>query len=418
MKRILIYSLIVLAGIFQACKEEMVGQPATDSTAPGQLTDVQIENIAGGAIFTYKLPIDEDLLYIEAQYERNGKTTDMKASCFESSLKLEGYADTEEHEVKLYAVDRSMNYSAPVVVKIKPEENPVTAISKTLTMTGDIGGVHVTWENTTRTPINLMVYAADATGAMQLADVVYTSIAEGDYYLRGYDDQKRRFGVLVKDRWDNYSDTIADYFIPRFEQAIDGKGIKKIQLTEDNNTTLGGNYYFSNMFDGVHVGDASFWHTKDAQTDPEHGCYFTIDLGHLVKLTRYKLYQRGGSWYYTHHNPKVWEVYARAEDPKLIYQTHYENDIDYWAQGFREDSENWYHLMHCVPIKPSGFDNPVVTAEDSEYAVNGHEFIISEDAPAVRYIRFTIDQSWGGGIHPTLCHISELEFYGKIVDEE
>lgn len=419
MKRLLLYSVILLIGVLQACKEDPIGQTPTDGVAPGSLTDVKAINIPGGATFTYKLPLDQDLLYVEAKYEMKGIQRNVKASCFENKLTIEGFADTNERQISLYCVDRSNNYSEPVVVDIKPEETPVILIGKTLAMARDIGGVHVTWENTTRSSVNVLLYAADSTGVLQLADVVYTSVAEGDFYLRGFDDTERRFAVLVKDRWDNYSDTVSGFFTPRFEQLIPKKSIKKIQMTDDNNEYVGdGTWQFNQMFDDVYGVDDNGWHTQNSWSAPyEHGAYFTIDLGHKVKLTRYKLWQRGGKWPYTHHNPKVWGMYGRAEDPKKVYDTHYENDRDYWTQGFKTDPVNWMKLMDCRTEKPSGFDNMIVTSEDIEYANGGHEFIFDEDMPAVRYIRFTIEQTWGGGIHPTLLHIGELAFYGKIVDE-
>ena len=421
MKKILLYGIVALIGVLQSCKEDFVGQVPTDSVAPGQISDVQIKKIPGGAEFTYTLPKDEDLLYVEAQYEMKGSVRNVKASCFEDKLVIEGYADMDEHEVKLYCVDRSNNYSQPVVMKFKPEENPVTIIGAGLTMARDIGGVHVQWANETRTPVNVLLYAADKLGQLQLAEVLYTSVAVGDYYLRGFDDQERRFAVLVKDRWDNYSDTVSGYFTPRFEEIVPKKDIKRYLLTEDNNSNMGGTWDFYKMFDDVTTGDTGGWHTTDlGGASADHGIYFTVDLGHLVQLTRIKVWQRGGGYYYTHHNPKKWEIYTRAEDPKLLYDNagYFEDNKEYWGKGFRTDSDNWYHLMSCKAEKPSGFESSIITPEDREYAVGGHEFIVDESAPAVRYVRFTIDETWGGGNRPTNLHIAELGFWGKILDEK
>ena len=114
------------------------------------------------SIFNYKLPVDEDLLYVEAQYERKGIKYNTKASCFENTLVIEGYADTEEHEVSLFCIDRSNNYSEPIILKIKPEVTPVITIGESLTLAQDIGGVHVVWENTNRASVNILLYAADS----------------------------------------------------------------------------------------------------------------------------------------------------------------------------------------------------------------------------------------------------------------
>lgn len=417
MKKLLLYSILLLTACLQACTEDPIGQTPSDGVAPAQLSDVQIVNIPGGATFTYQLPKDQDLLYVEAKYEMRGAQHNVKASCFENELTIEGYADTNEHQVSLYCVDRSNNYSEPIVVNITPKTTPVITIVKSMTMTGDIGGVHITWENEMRAPVNVLLFAADSLGIMQLTDVVYTSVVKGSHYIRGFDDTKRRFAAVVKDRWENYSDTVSGVFTPRYEKLIPKKDIKKIQMTDDNNENLGSQVWqFGQMFDDL-TGDTNGWHTTNTWSgEYEHGPYFTIDLGHKVKLTRYKLWQRTGTFCYQHVNPKVWHLFTRKEDPTLVYKTHSIDDRAYWAQGFRTDAENWFHFMECRTEKPSGFDNPLVTVEDIEHASAGHEFIVDENAPAVRYIRFTIDQTWVGGIHPTVMHIAELEFYGKIVD--
>lgn len=417
MKKLLFYSILWLIPCLQACTEDPIGQTPTDGVAPAPLSNVQVTNIPGGATFTYQLPKDQDLLYVEAKYEMKGVMRNVKASCFENKLTIQGYADTNERQVSLYCVDRSNNYSEPVVVNISPETTPVVAIVESMTMAGDIGGVHITWKNEARASVNILLYAADSLGTMQLTDVVYTSVAKGSYYIRGFDDTKRRFGAVVKDRWENYSDTVSGIFTPRYEKLIPKKGIKKVQLTDDNNENLGsGVWQFGQMFDDL-TGDTNGWHTVDTWSgEYEHGPYFTIDLGHKVKLTRYKLWQRTGNFCYRHMNPKVWNLYTRTEDPTLVYKTHPIDDRTYWTQGFRTDAANWVHFTESRTEKPSGFDNPVITVEDTEYAAAGHEFIVDEDAPAVRYIRFTIDQTWVGGMRPTVVHIAELEFYGKIVD--
>ena len=64
----LIFYLISLA-LFIACNEEPVGQTPLDNIAPGKVSDINVTNIPGGAYLTYKLPDDEDLLYVKAIYQ-------------------------------------------------------------------------------------------------------------------------------------------------------------------------------------------------------------------------------------------------------------------------------------------------------------------------------------------------------------
>lgn len=406
-----IFILLIFASLLYSCNEDKVGQIATDGQAPDKVKNVVVQNIPGGALLSYDLPTDEDLLLVEARYEQKGTICNVKASCFESKLTIEGFGDQEEHNVQLFCVDRSNNYSEPVSVTIKPEENPVFAIGRSIEMKNGIGGVDITWKNELETIINLQLYAADEGNLLQLVEVVATNSAVGTFSLRGFDDQERRFAVIVKDHWDNLSDTVSGFFTPRFEQLIPKAGYKRLVLTEDNNTELGGNWAWGKMFDDVTGIDNNGWHVRTNGSG--HGVYFTIDLGHEVELTRYMLWQRGGNWPYTQNNPKRWKVYGRAENPELIYREHAIDDVEYWSNGFRDDTKNWTLLLDCRTEKPSGFDNPNVTELDKEYASLGHEFIFPEEISAMRYIRFTIDETWGGG---DLFNCNELSFYGKIVD--
>lgn len=406
------WSILFSISLLYSCSEDPLGQTPTDSSAPAQVTNVKVENIPSGAKITYTPPTDEDLLYVEARYTINGKQRNVKVSCFEDELTIQGYADMDEHGVELYSVDRSKNYSEPVKVSIKPMENPVFTISRSIEMERGVGGIGIKWKNESEAMVSLQMYAADSLGSMQLVEVLSTQTKIGAYALRGFDDQRRRFAVVVKDHWDNVSDTVSGYFTPRFEQIIPKDGYKRFLLPEDNNTELGGSWAWSKMFDGVAGVDGNGWHVRTNGSG--HGVYFTIDLGHKVKLTRYKLWQRGGNWPYRQNNPRSWEMYGRVDDPEDIYNEHSQNDKDYWAQGFREDAANWTHLMHCITPKPSGYDNFEITSADIEYGNMGHEYEFGEDAPVVRYIRFTINETWGGG---DLLNINELSFYGKIVDE-
>ena len=407
-----IFILLCVIGFLHACSGEKVEQSFSDGVAPGMLQDIVVTNIPGGAELSYKLPLDEDLLFVEAQFEQNGVKRNVKASCYESKLLIEGYADLNEHSVKLFCVDRSNNYSEPVTVSIQPEENPIFAISRSIQMENGIGGIKVAWKNERNTVVNLLFYASDDEGKMQLVDLLSTSATEGSFNLRGFDDQERRFAVQVKDHWDNLSDTVSDYFKPRFEQLIPKADYKRMMLPEDNKSNSPDWWPFEQLFDDVAGVDNNGWHTT--VTEEKHGVYFTIDLGHKVEFTRYMLWSRGGQWPYSHMSPKRWKVYGRLENPEDTYLQHPVSDEEYWSEGFREDTENWTLLMECESEKPSGIDNPEVTPEDIEFANRGFDFIFPEGMPAVRYLRFTMDETWGGAYG---LHISELAFYGKIVDE-
>src|SRR5690606_32296792 len=101
-----------------------------DTTPPGKITNVRVENINGGAILYYTLPNDNDLLGAKAVYtfSESEEPLEVYASAFKDSVVLEGYNDTNEHIVQLYAVDKSNNLSEPTPVPIRPLTPPVSLI--------------------------------------------------------------------------------------------------------------------------------------------------------------------------------------------------------------------------------------------------------------------------------------------------
>lgn len=389
-----IVSAFFIATSFYGCKEEFVGQPATNSTAPGIIKNPVVENLPGGAKISYELPDDDDLLCVKALYTINGKEKNTTASMYNNFLVVEGFGSTDEQKIKLYCVDRSSNISAPVEVTINPTTPPVQLVFETLTMEKGFGGVQLKWENKTKSDLSIYVFAADSLGDLNVADVVYSSATTGKYSLHGFDDKERLYAAVIRDHWDNYSDTLQGYFTPYFEMKLDKSKFKRQVLMGDNDTNLGG-WEFSKMFDEI-VGDQGF-HTSAGKSP----MYFTIDLGTTVKLSRYKMWPRIG-YEYKHHNIKKWSLYGTT----TLKLDNHENN--YWVLGgFKAD---WNHLMDCVTFKPSGDAGPI-TSEDVEYAGNGFEFEFPLDSPPTRYLRFAVDQTWSGG---DMMHISELTFWGEI----
>ena len=63
--------ILLLGIVAKACKDEMfTGQTPVDGVAPLQIKNPEVINVEGGALITYDLPDEEDLLYVEAKYKR------------------------------------------------------------------------------------------------------------------------------------------------------------------------------------------------------------------------------------------------------------------------------------------------------------------------------------------------------------
>ena len=56
--------ILLLGIVATACKDEMfTGQTPVDGVAPLQIKNPEVINVEGGALITYDLPDEEDLLY-------------------------------------------------------------------------------------------------------------------------------------------------------------------------------------------------------------------------------------------------------------------------------------------------------------------------------------------------------------------
>src|SRR5690606_35830153 len=102
----IIYPMVVVASIFAiaGCEDSIeFRQPAgSDKTPPGVVTNVHVENLAGKAKITYTLPDSKNLLYVKAEYTlASGEVAVAKSSFYKDTIMVEGFADTNDHEVAL-----------------------------------------------------------------------------------------------------------------------------------------------------------------------------------------------------------------------------------------------------------------------------------------------------------------------------
>lgn len=387
MKRYLFYSIIAL--LFFSCQKIERGTPiSADDVAPGKVSNVKVENIPGGATLNYTLPNSKSLLYILAEYSiREGVTLTQKASYYKNSVTIEGFPNTNPYDVKLYAVSRGDKKSEPVSVKIKPLTPPVTSVFQSLSMRPTFGGVNVEFLNKTGANIKLNVVTLDSLGDLTTADIFYTSIDSGNFSVRGYDSIPRRFGVFVRDRWDNYSDTVFADVTPFYESELDKSKFSSLHLPGDTWQQHSGFKPETAVWDGLETVGASAFHTAPGTGIPQ---WFTIDLGESPILSRFKFFHRMNSAY-AGGDPKVFEIWGSNNPP-----------IDgSWT--------NWDLLGHFVNNPLSG-ETPA-TSEDIDYAANiGTDYEFPEGNGAYQYIRFKTLETWGGVDY---IFIGELTFWGS-----
>ncbi len=381
------FILLFVFGIFMsACSDEPIGQQPNESVPPGPISNVKVDNTPGGAILTYTLPTDEDLLYVKAVYSlKDGVMSESRASLYSDTLKVAGFGDTLPREVTLIAVDRSRNESVPVKATINPLVPSVTTIATTMSLVSDFGGVHAFWTNPTRAEVSVVILKEDNNKEFVPIQTFYSTMAAGDGAKRGMDTIPAKFGIYIQDRWSNRSEIKYFTLTPIYETKFDRTKFRAVSLPGDEPSAWG--WVLTNAWDGT-IGDQGY-HTGNGTGRWPHA--FTIDLGVTGKVSRLIEFQRQGSWIYMHGNLKKFEVYGSAT-------------LD--ASG---SWGSWTLLMTCNSIKPSGLPTGQVSAEDKTWAAAGEEFLNLPTNPKVRYIRIKALQSWSDG---DFLHLSELQFFG------
>ena len=391
--------LIVLLGIITiiSCNKEpdTIGQMPLNSIPPGKVTNVQVENGPGKAKLTYKLPDDEDLLYVKAIYSVNESVTrESVASYYNHELIIEGFGEAKPYTVTLIAVDHSKNESAPVQVEVNPEIPPFQTAFKSLAVVPTFGGINLKWKNEFETDLNIEVYVNDTTneGSFIEETTFYSSEDDVDVNVRGYDPEPRTFRIIVSDRWGNKTESLdlVD-LVPIEELFIDPK-----DWIITANIGVHGAGPVARLTDGIKTGNnRALWSNGSAIDKPA----FTIDLGRTVKLSRMVQWQWGlASLFYDHVNVKYFKIWGSNNPPE---------DLD--------DYTNWFLLEENGEIvKPSGLPKGEVTNEDRQQAYAGHTTDFEIEADAYRYFRFQLVEDFSGA--KSFIQIMELEIYGAYED--
>jgi hypothetical protein len=377
--------LIVLA--FSSCgQEESIGLQPQDSVAPGPVTNVIYTPTPGGAVFSYTLPADEDLLCVKAVYYRkDGVRSEAKASIYANYLEIEGFGDTSPREVKLIAVDLSRNESEAVTLTIVPLEPNILAIGESLVLKADFGGIRATWDNPNRQEISIRIMEQKEDGELIPFEAYYSSRENGEMTIRGLDTIPLNLVVLVQDKWENQSPSQSYTLTPLFEKMFEKSLFRYLDLPGDGPHN-GGAAEIAHIWNDLHGGD--IYGTSIGKMPQS----VTFDMGVLGYINRIRLYQRTGYYIWAEGNLKNFEVYGAKE-------------LDMSGSW-----DSWTLLTECTSVKPSGLSGlGQHTEEDREIAENGEDFYNSSSNLSVRYIRIKVLKTWAGG---TNFQISEMEFFG------
>ena len=391
--RKLIQTIFLFCILFQNCKEVIQVGPVVNSTTPGQVSNVKVENLAGAARITYTLPKDQDLLYVKAVYQlKSGKEMEVKSSYYNNTLLVEGFADTNPHSIKLYAVNRSEISSAPIEVSVTPLENPIWNTFRSLEAIPAFGGIRITAENETEKNLTVMVMVDSLGEWVPSVDNIYTSAKQISRTIRGFAPNPKQFAITVRDKYMNFTDTLVTTLTPLFEQALPKSRYTAVTLPTDAKqqyTSTG----LSKMWDGDNWNWPNISLTDVTVNGPQ---WVTFDTGKLAKMSRiviwdYPEYTNSGRMYYYGGNVRFFEIWGSDNPP---------------SDG---SWNNWTRLGTFESKKPSGLPMGQQTDEDYQLANSGLSFDFDISAPKVRYLRIKTIKNWQGS---SFMSIAELQVYG------
>ncbi len=388
--------LIVAMG----CKEEVIGPQQDSGNAPGPVTNLQVTPLPGAAKIVYTLPKDRNLLYVKAQYDLSGIKQEARASYFNNEVVVEGFGDTREREVTLFTVSRGEKVGDPVKVKVTPLPPAIQSIFNSFVVTTTFGGPNIHYKNIYKAKV-VIELLMDSSGIWIPRDAEYTELPEGDFTSRGLPPVERKFGIFVRDRWNNHSDTMSVKLTPLPEEELDIPTYKRnswlipqrppLPESGDPMVTPGNlsSWTFDKMFNGT-ISSGDGFHTNQYVDQP---IWIPFELKKKAKLSRYVIWQRQGGFIWDHGNPHRWEI---------------------WGTNTPTDSSSWVLLGSYLMEKPSGGDSPgAQTQADTDVAAAGQEYMFNVDAPAVRYMAWKNIDSWGNiGASKGFMHISEMKIYG------
>jgi hypothetical protein len=390
-----------MAALFFSCTEKKLEPFNSASGKPEPVTDVSVEHIPGGAVISFVIPRDENVLSVKAVYTlTNGTKRESVTSFYGNSLKIEGYNDVSEHEALLYTVSRAQELSDPLPVKFTPLQSPLSKTAESTNISSDFGGAYFSWKNDDKVLLTAEMLAATDNGEMRTARIETSTLDSAFFSIRGYDPTPRKFAIVFRDNWDNVSDTVyprEGFITPWVEAKLD----KKIwSIFKISSSYLPGDVTFTNfegreeyMFDD----DINTFGHSSSGSLPVN---ITIDIGGEARLSRVLFFQRyaaNNGTYYNWGNPRRVIVYGRKDAP---------------ATG---NWNEWTELVDYTMIKPSGTnsDFSICTDEDMQAAKDGHEAPFPISSEAYRYLRFRFMTSWENRPY---AHPAEITLYGEYAE--
>lgn len=413
MRHTIIFSWFSFLLFLVSCEEGAdVNEPRGSVIPPAQVSNIVVRNTQGGAIIYYDRPDDNNLKYIKAVYTTDdGVQFDANASFYTDSILVSGFGQAGNYDVRLYSVSYGEIYSEPVIVPVSPLTPPYLAAAEELTIMPTFGGVRILTENETGAKLSIGTYRKNTDGEWQEIGMYYTTASKIDFAFRGQESVEAEFGIQIRDRWGHLSEIKSFTATPWYEEECNKDLFKSDPILTDtyemHKWGTSTPTKFENLWDReILLNNSKCFHTKPTAPMPQH---FTIDLGREYLLSRFIVHGRGNAI----------AAGASSDTWTHLFASGHPKTFELWGstnpnRETGEFDDSWFKIGTFVILRADGTTTlqsvSPLTDEDKALLVAGHEFIVPDGTPKLRWIRFRTLNTYGS---VNAVMLDELTFFGS-----
>lgn len=397
-----------------------------DVPVPSPVSVTGVRSTNGGAVIKVNIPDDDNIKGVIASYVRHGVEVNTKISRYVDSLSVVGFADTQTHSVEIASFNVNEERSRAVKVDFTPLAPAIMLTTPTLIQA--FGGVkiHIVG-NTPKADLAVcLLRDADVSdfdkdvSRMKWEEVqtLFTAAEEITLSRRGLEPVEAIYGVYIRDRWGNVSDTVKAIITPLEEVQLPKNKFRNANLTDDN-WVGNGTYPVERLWDGSgsSLYESGYGYHFAASGDGPIPMWLTIDLGVKTRISRIGTLPRIGYLIWSSAHPRDFEFWG-SMNPSGQSVPGNEHGFD----------DSWVCLGKFTQFKPSGYDKNglvgTVTQDDTDYFNAGNDFELDNEQwphayDEIRYLRivfantfstFEYNQNTGS------VQFGEVTPFGQIVE--
>jgi len=164
------WHILICMSLISSCKPYLKKVKDTligGTDRPDTISNIKITNFNGGARISYMLPQNDSINYVLAKYTINdGAVRETRSGSFKNTIAVEGFSQSRDYVVTLYAINAAGSSSAPVIVHVHPYVPPYLLSAASIKVNPDFGGINVQLFNKLKKPMTVMLTSFDSISGM------------------------------------------------------------------------------------------------------------------------------------------------------------------------------------------------------------------------------------------------------------